>query len=54
METPVYQVTNENGPDHDKIFTVEVLINNKTIASGSGKSKQQAQQDAAEKALEKI
>lgn len=54
MNTPAYQVIDEKGPDHDKIFTVEVLIDDKTISSGTGKSKQQAQQDAAEKALEQL
>lgn len=53
-QTPVYQVIGEDGPDHDKIFTVEVLINNEKISIGKGKSKQQAQQEAAQKALEKI
>ncbi len=51
FETPSYEVIKEEGPDHDKTFTVEVLIDNKTVASGQGRSKQTAQQDAAEKAL---
>ena len=41
--TPVYKVLKEEGPDHDKIFTLGVFIDNKLIASGMGYSKQQAQ-----------
>lgn len=51
FNTPMYQVIDETGPDHDKIFTVAVKVNDKVIASGVGKSKQQAQQSAAEMAL---
>jgi ribonuclease-3 len=52
-ETPIYKVLKEEGPDHDKIFTVAVFINGKHVSKGTGKSKQQAQQEAAKKALEK-
>lgn len=52
LETPAYQVIEEKGPDHDKIFTIDVLISGKNIARGQGKSKQLAQQAAATKALE--
>lgn len=48
---PTYEVTQENGPDHDKEFTVQVLVNTKIIGEGKGKSKQLAQQAAAKKAL---
>ncbi|MDA1079775.1 MAG: ribonuclease III [bacterium] len=51
LAAPTYRVTQEEGPDHDKEFTVEVRIGGKSAATGIGKSKQQAQQDAAEKAL---
>lgn len=51
--TPKYVVIKEAGPDHNKSFTVEVQINNKTVASGSGKSKGIAEQSAAQKALNK-
>lgn len=53
FETPVYQVTTEQGPDHDKEFTVQVFIGGQPIALGTGSSKQRAQQSAAEKALKK-
>ncbi|MGC1176606.1 MAG: ribonuclease III [Candidatus Saccharimonadales bacterium] len=50
--TPVYKVMNEDGPDHDKMFTVGVYVNSKLKGKGSGPSKQAAQQKAAEAALE--
>jgi ribonuclease-3 len=49
--TPVYKVMNEDGPDHDKLFTVGVYINTKLRGQGTGPSKQAAQQKAAEAAL---
>jgi ribonuclease III len=51
-ESPVYRVIDEAGPDHNKIFTVACFINNTKIATGTGKSKQTAQQHAAAAALE--
>lgn len=53
-KAPVYRVLKEEGPEHDKMFTIEVLVDNKVLAEGKGKSKQDAQQDAASKALNKI
>ena len=50
--TPAYKTTKEEGPDHDKKFTVGVYIGSELIAEGSGKSKQEAEQEAAKKALE--
>ena len=50
-QTPVYKVLSEDGPDHDKIFTLGVLIGSQLRGSGSGSSKQAAQQKAAEEAL---
>lgn len=51
--TPIYQVLAEDGPDHDKVFTVGVMIDGKIAAKGTGSSKQAAQQRAAESALKK-
>jgi len=51
---PTYNVVKEEGPDHDRIFTVEVSFFDIPQGTGSGKSKQAAQQDAARKALEKL
>ncbi len=50
--TPVYRVLQEDGPDHDKIFTVGVFVNNELRGQGTGPSKQHGQQKAAEAALE--
>ncbi len=49
--TPVYKVMKEDGPDHDKTFTVGVYVNNVLRGQGTGPSKQSAQQKAAEAAL---
>jgi len=49
--TPKYKVLSEEGPDHEKLFTVGVFIGGKQRGKGNGHSKQQAQQAAAEKAL---
>ncbi|MEI6042294.1 MAG: ribonuclease III [bacterium] len=50
--TPSYKLIKEVGPDHNKIFTVAVTVGEETITEGEGKSKQEAEQMAAEKALE--
>ncbi len=50
--TPTYKTLKETGPDHDKQFTLGVFIGDVQIASGTGLSKQEAEQRAAEKALE--
>jgi ribonuclease-3 len=49
--TPVYKVLSEEGPDHDKIFTVGVFVNGALKGQGTGPSKQIGQQGAAESAL---
>ncbi len=48
-----YITVNEYGPEHDKTFEVELLFNDKKIGEGIGKSKKQAEQNAAMHALEK-
>ena len=50
--TPLYKVLHEEGPDHDKIFTVGVFVNGQQRGQGTGPSKQAGQQQAAEAALE--
>ncbi len=50
-QAPKYQVLNEFGPDHNKEFEIEVIINGKSAAIGRGKSKSEAEQDAAGTAL---
>jgi ribonuclease-3 len=49
--TPSYQLVSQSGPDHDKRFVVGAFIGQEKIASGEGKSKQEAEQIAAERAL---
>lgn len=50
--TPSYKLIREAGPDHDKSFTTAVFIGKEQIATGEGKSKQEAEQNAALRALE--
>lgn len=45
--TPYYEVLSEEGPDHDKVFTMAAYIDGKLIAKGEGSSKQKAEQAAA-------
>ncbi len=46
-----YVVTKEEGPDHEKMFHVNVIVNKKIVGAGIGKSKKLAEQDAAKNAL---
>ncbi|MFA5184820.1 MAG: ribonuclease III [Patescibacteria group bacterium] len=52
--TPHYQILNEEGPDHAKIFTVGIYLDAEQVATGQGSSKQEAQVDAAAKAIKKL
>ncbi len=52
--TPEYIVIGSSGPDHKKEFEIMVKINNKEIAKAKGKSKKEAQQEAAKLAIEKL
>jgi ribonuclease-3 len=49
--TPVYEVLSIEGPPHDPVFCVSVQVDDKLLASGSGKSKKAAEQEAAKTAL---
>lgn len=49
--TPTYKVLHEEGPDHNKTFTVAVLVGSEQVAVGQGTSKQAAQVDAAHQAI---
>jgi ribonuclease-3 len=51
--TPAYKTIKESGPDHDKRFMVGVYLGKELVASGEGESKQDAEQEAARKGLEK-
>lgn len=52
-QTPQYRVIEEVGPDHDKVFTLGVYVGDKLMGTGSGPSKQVAQQQAAQSALDR-
>lgn len=52
LPAPKYDVLQENGPDHNKEFTIQVLVDGKPVAQGQGKNKSEAAQKAAEKGLE--
>ena len=51
--TPSYKKIKETGPDHDRHFTVGLFLDEELVSEGSGKSKQDAEQEAARKGLEK-
>ncbi len=52
-ERPIYEVAEEKGPDHQKEFTVRLIINGNIAATGRGNSKRKAEMDAARKVLER-
>ncbi|MCF8240013.1 MAG: ribonuclease III [Melioribacteraceae bacterium] len=54
MGNPIYNMISEEGPDHRKWFTIEVMINNKKMGTGQGKNKKIAEQKAAQKAFSKL
>ncbi len=49
--TPVYKVLSQSGPDHDKQFSIGVYVGKELLGSAKGKSKQEAEQEAAKAAL---
>lgn len=51
---PQYEVVEEQGPPHDRLFRVEVSLNGQVMGVGEGRSKREAGQRAAERALEKL
>lgn len=50
--TPSYETISQTGPDHDRVFTVGAYLGKDKVAEGKGRSKQEAEQAAAEKAIE--
>lgn len=50
--TPLYKTLRQEGPDHNRLFTVGVFLKDEMVAEGAGKAKQEAEQKAAENALE--
>lgn len=49
-----YHLLGESGPDHAKMFSVEVLLNGQPVGAGQGRSKKEAEQNAARAAVEKL
>lgn len=54
QEPPVYTVVSEEGPDHEKLFRVDVSVNGQVTGHGEGSSKKAAQQDAAKDACQAL
>lgn len=52
--TPVYEVIQTVGPEHDKVFTVRVSLEGKELGLGKGRNKKQAEQSAAENAFSRL
>lgn len=52
--TPSYKLIRQEGPDHQKIFTLGVIVDNKQLGIGVGSNKQEAEQNAAKQALSKL
>lgn len=50
-ELPVYELTEAEGPDHDRTFHIQVHVQNEILGQGSGRSKKKAEQEAAREAL---
>ncbi len=48
---PQYRISSENGPDHHKLFAVDVVVNGRTLGRGHGSNKKEAEQEAARDAL---
>ena len=54
LSLPVYKVSKETGPDHKKVFEIQLLINDEVYGSGAGRSKKDAEQKAAKEALKHL
>lgn len=54
QQPPIYRLISETGPDHNKVFEVAVSLNQEDVGLGRGESKKEAQQSAAEDALNKL
>jgi ribonuclease-3 len=49
---PQYRIVSEEGPDHAKVFEVEISVDDKLLAVGRGRSKKEAEKNAARRALD--
>ena len=54
LGTPRYTISREEGPDHDRTFVVDVIVNNERLGTGVGKNKKEAEQAAASEALRSL
>jgi ribonuclease-3 len=54
LPLPDYRLVGTQGPDHRKLFEIEVAVRGEPIASATGASKKEAEQEAARAALEKL
>jgi ribonuclease-3 len=54
LEPPTYKVVSEEGPEHEKIFTVKTIVDGEEISQGSSTSKKRAEQEASRKALDSL
>ncbi|MEL7368638.1 MAG: ribonuclease III [Myxococcota bacterium] len=52
--TPTYRLIGESGPDHNKVFIVQLLVEDEVMARGEGRSKKEAEQQAAARLLERM
>ena len=51
---PDYRIAGEHGPDHRKAFEIEVVVGGEVLATAEGRSKKEAEQEAARLALERV
>jgi len=54
LEPPTYEILEETGPDHQKVFSIVVMVDGKRIAGGTGRSKKEAAQSAAGEAIRQL
>jgi ribonuclease-3 len=54
LQSPIYETISSVGPDHAKTFTVVVKVDEKVMGKGTGRSKQEAEQNAADDALKRL
>jgi ribonuclease-3 len=54
MTAPTYRMVGESGPDHNKVFSAQVLYDGRVAGEGSGRSKKEAEQAAARDALSRF
>jgi len=53
-EVPAYSIIDESGPDHDKRFVAQIFLNQEVVSTGHGRSKKEAEQNAAKVAFKRL